>query len=156
MRTPFLLSLLVGLLSLPALAQDTPAPPAAVQAFAPTEATLVGTWNADFARMLADDPTLADEERAMMQSIMGQMSMSMTFGADGALRLEANMMGETESEVGTYQVTRVDGRVLIVSATSAGSDAPELMYITFPDDGESMRLSPDATQADAVWFQRAR
>lgn len=61
---------------------------------------LVGTWKLDLNTMTAG---MSDEEKALVETMLGGMEMSFTFGADGSATTSMTLNGETQSQSGTYR-----------------------------------------------------
>ena len=91
---------------------------------------IVGSWNLDTDAMLAAMP---EEERAMAGAFMGMMQMTMTFGADNTVAMRISMMGQEETESGTYETVSTEGTTTVIRMTSA--------------DGQVANLSIDASTA---------
>jgi len=121
-----------------------------------TAENLHGQWNADFQRMLEGEE-MTDEERQMAQALFGSAEISFTFGADGSLTMNANMMGQQETESGSWEVQSTEGNVLTISATkdpAEGEEAEtEVMVVTF----ESMNTVAMTEEGggETLYFNRA-
>lgn len=117
---------------------------AAAQDFTPDASTLVGSWNADFEAMIAAQQ-VSEEERAMMAQMMAGASMVMTFAADGTASYSATMMGQTQTDSGTYTVTAAAGQTLTVAITESSGEVEEAVLtftdantMSITDEGETM------------------
>ncbi len=121
--------------------------------FAATADALVGSWDADFQAMLAAQE-MTDEERAMAQAFFGSAQMTLTFAADGSLTSAANMMGQEQTEAGTYSVATNEGNTLSVSTTvtKEGSEPEvETVTVTFAS-ADSITISDEG--GEAIPFNR--
>ena len=134
---------------------DTPVADAAISA-----ETLVGTWNADFERSMAENHAMSEEERAMAMAFVGMMQMSVTFADGGTMTMTLDAMGESESEIGTYVVSNVSGNSISISATSQSDEAgnagvTETMVLIF-EGANVFKMAPDGSQDEAIYFNRAQ
>lgn len=113
------------------------------------EELLIGSWSADFRAMLAAEP-LDDEERALAEAMLGNASMVLRFDADGSVNMNGSMMGQTQTETGTWSAVGATGHVLTIVVTTqapGGTPESERMVVTFngperlwmaDDSGESI------------------
>ena len=121
-----------------------------------TAENLHGQWNADFQRMLEGEE-MTEEERQMAQALFGSAEISFTFGTDGSLTMNANMMGQQETETGSWEVVSTEGNVITISATkdpAEGEEAEtETMVVTF----ESMTTVSMTEEGggETLYFNRA-
>jgi len=97
-----------------------------------TASSHVGTWDVDFAATMAQQP-MSEEERAMAMQIMGDASMQMVFGADNSASMTANMMGQVESETGTWTLVGVDASTVTVTLTSVDGNTANIALV-FQDE----------------------
>jgi hypothetical protein len=127
---------------------DTPVADAAISA-----ETLVGTWNADFARSMAENHAMSEEERAMAMAFVGMIQMSVTFADGGTMTITLDATGE--SEIGTYVVSNVSGNSITISATPPSDEAgtagaTETMVLLF--EGANVFKMAD----EAIYFNRVQ
>lgn len=124
-----------------------------------TAASLNGTWNANFQKTL-ENQEMTEEERNMAMAFIAMMQMSMTFAEGGAMTMNATMMGQTESQTGTFEVLSVEGNTITIRATKAaaeGSGAPEIetMVVAFENNNSiTMRQGTEA-DGETLYFDRA-
>lgn len=124
-----------------------------------TAASLNGTWNANFQKTL-ENQEMTEEERNMAMAFIAMMQMSMTFADGGAMTMNATMMGQTETQAGSFEVLSVEGNTITIRATKAvaeGSGAPEVetMVVTFENNNSiTMRQGTEA-EGETLYFDRA-
>jgi hypothetical protein len=122
-----------------------------------TAENLHGQWNADFQRMLEGEE-MTEEERQMAQALFGSAEISFTFGTDGSLTMNANMMGNQETETGTWEVQGVEGNVITITATknAAEGEEPETetMVVTF-ESMNTVAMSEQEGGGETLYFNRA-
>lgn len=115
---------------------------------------LYGSWDADFQSMLqAQD--MSEEERALASAMLGSAQMRLTFDPDGTMLMTGQMMGQQQSERGTWQfVSARDSTLTIAATTTKVGEAPEtqVFRVTFhsPD-----RVEMNDEGGDAIPFNRA-
>jgi K(+)-stimulated pyrophosphate-energized sodium pump len=112
--------------------------------------SLVGTWGVeevDMSEMLAG---FSDEEKAMYEAFLPSLesafkTMEMTFNQDGTMTTEVEMMGQKNSEQGSWKLSK-DGKVL---TTETGGKTDDLkiekmtsssMTLVMDDEGMKMKL----------------
>lgn len=122
--------------------------------FVATAESLHGTWAADFQSLLSGGDMSA-EERAMMQAMLANATMEFTFTADGTLALDGTVMGQTQSESGTWAFVSAEGNTVNLSMTMATAEGAEpetkTMKAVF-SSANHMVLSDDA--GEEVPFNR--
>lgn len=104
---------------------------------------VVGTWgvdNVDFSSMLEG---LSEDERGMYEAFLPMMeeamkSMEMTFAKDGKFTMKAAMMGEEQSEEGTWSLSD-DAKVL----TTVAADGQENIFNIQELSAKKMVVSSD-------------
>ena len=97
---------------------DAPAQPATG-----TTGTIIGSWNLDTQAMIA---ALPEAEREMAGAFMGMMQMNMTFGADNTVNMRVSMMGQEETESGTWESVSRDGDTHVIRITSSDGEVATL------------------------------
>lgn len=114
--------------------------------FTATNDSLHGTWDADMQATLAGMP---EEERALAAMLLGSAQMNLTFGADGTMNMSMTMMGEEQSQAGTFSVTSTEGNVVNLTTTTEeeGEQKTETMTATFTDANTLELRSADDPQA---------
>lgn len=123
--------------------------------FTASAAALQGTWGADFQAMLAGQE-MTEEERAMATAFLAGATMNLTFNADGTLAMNGVMMGQEQSETGTWSEVGAAGNVLTVSTTttSEGAEAEtETMTVTFASATSITIADPEG---EAIPFNKAQ
>lgn len=108
---------------------------------------LHGVWRADIASMLAAEAaSMAPEELAMMQALMGSMSIDFEFRPDGTARMSMSGMGQAETKTGTWRLLSITGSTiqfeLIETPALGTAPSPELFTAAF-DSTNNMSLSKD-------------
>jgi uncharacterized lipoprotein NlpE involved in copper resistance len=99
-----------------------------------SEDSLVGTWAADLVAMMAGEMEgMEESERAMVEAMMEGASMTITFNADHTMAMEMSMMGETESEAGTWSLVSATGNTLVVQTTSPEGEV-DTVTMVFNDE----------------------
>lgn len=142
-------------------AEEAAAAPAAEAAaaggdFAASAEALHGTWNADFQALLASQE-MSEEERAMATAMLGSASMAITFNADGTMTMAGSMMGQEQSESGTFTVVSTEGNKLTLSGTTAGGEGEEPETQTFTltfASATAMTMADDS--GEAIPFNKAQ
>jgi hypothetical protein len=101
------------------------------------EQRLIGKWKLDAEKTLEQMP---EEEREMAGAFIGMMNIELEFTSDTAT-MSMSMMGETETESGSYEVLSSSGDTLTIRLTDADDpeDTTELT-ITF-DGNNTVRVS---------------
>ena len=128
---------------------------AAAGDFAANAGALHGTWNADFQAMLASQE-MTEEERAMATTFLAGAQMALTFNADGSLAMGGVMMGQEQTESGTWSEVGAEANVLTISTTSASEGAEaetETMTVTFASATSIMIADPEG---EAIPFNKAQ
>jgi len=110
--------------------------------------SLVGTWGVeevDMSEMLAG---FSDEEKAMYEAFLPSLesafkTMEMTFNQDGTMTTEVEMMGQKNSEQGSWKLSK-DGKVLTTETGGKTDDMKiEKMtssHLTLVMDDEGMKM----------------
>lgn len=69
---------------------------------------LVGVWEMDVNAIMAmtgmDMESMTEEEKAMVEAVLAETSMTLEFTADGRVIMSMTMMGETQTEEKAYEV----------------------------------------------------
>ncbi|MCA9564037.1 MAG: hypothetical protein KC561_11145 [Myxococcales bacterium] len=118
-------------------------------------AMVVGSWAVDVGAMMeAEMAGATPEEQQMAQAMIGSMSMVITFGADNTANMVMSMMGETETESGTYQVLSSEGSTVTLSMTSSDGTVEQIVMTFNTADSvsatsEDMTLILNRTEAPA-------
>ncbi len=114
--------------------------------FAAANDSIHGTWDADMQATLAGMP---EEERALAAMLLGSAQMNLTFGADGTMNMSMTMMGEEQSQAGTFSVSGTEGNVVTLTTTTEeeGETETENMTATFTDANTMELRSADDPQA---------
>ena len=114
---------------------------------------LVGAWDADFDAMLAAN-TGSEEELALATAMLGDASLRITFGSEGSFGLTGQVMGESQSESGTWAVASATGNTLTLTTTttSSGFAETEQIRVTFRDLN-TMSMADES--GEAIPFRRA-
>lgn len=123
--------------------------------FAAAAGALHGTWNADFQAMLASQE-MTEEERAMATAFLAGAQMDLTFNADGSLTMAGVMMGQEQTESGTWSEVGAEGSVLTISTTTAAEGAEaetETMTVTFASATSITIADPEG---EAIPFNKAQ
>ena len=123
--------------------------------FAASVGALHGTWNADFQAMLASQE-MTEEERAMATAFLAGAQMALTFNADGSLAMNGTMMGQEQSESGTWAEVGAEGSTLTISTTTQaeGEEAEtETMTVTFASATSITIADPEG---EAIPFNKAQ
>lgn len=106
---------------------------------------LNGAWIIDADATIAQLP---EDQQAMAGAFIRMMKIGMVFGADGALEMSVSMMGEQETQAGTFKVLGIEGDVFTLEMTRAAEEGAEAeaeesskMHVTFitPDQ---IRFAP--------------
>lgn len=139
-------------------AAEAPAAEAAAAGgdFAASAEALHGTWNADFQALLASQE-MSEEERALATAMLGSASMAITFSADGTMSMAGSMMGQEQSETGTFTVVSTEGNKLTLSGTTAGGEGeePETQTFTLTFASATAMTMADDT-GEAIPFNKAQ
>lgn len=117
-------ALLIGAPTLGSAQEQPPAASPAVEApptFLASAETLHGTWEIDFEPMLASLPA---NEQEMARQMMGSMEMTLTITPEGGFTMNASMMGETQTETGTYEVVSTALDIVTVNMTTTETSMP--------------------------------
>lgn len=124
--------------------------------FAASAEALHGTWNADFQALLASQE-MSEEERALATAMLGSASMAITFNADGTMSMAGSMMGQEQSESGTFTVVSTEGNKLTLSGTTAGGEGeePETQTFTLTFASATAMTMADDT-GEAIPFNKAQ
>ncbi len=123
--------------------------------FAATAGALHGTWNADFQAMLAAQE-MTEEERSMATAFLEGAQMDLTFNADGSLAMAGVMMGQEQTESGTWTEVGTEGSVLTISTTQQAEGAEpetETMTVTFASATSISISDPDG---ESIPFNKAQ
>jgi DNA replication initiation complex subunit (GINS family) len=112
---------------------------------------LVGTWGVESVDMSAMLAGMSEEEKKMYESFLPMMeeamkSMVMTFKADGKMETKASMMGQENTDKGTWKLSE-DGKTL---TTETGGKKEDIKIESLDDskmvlvmnlDGSSMKMT---------------
>jgi uncharacterized lipoprotein NlpE involved in copper resistance len=123
--------------------------------FAASVAALHGTWSADFQAMLAGQE-MTEEERSMATAFLEGAQMDLIFNADGSLAMAGVMMGQEQTESGTWTEVGTEGSVLTISTTQQSEGAEpetETMIITFASATSISISDPDG---ESIPFNKAQ
>lgn len=133
---------------------------AAAPAAAPVDPNFVasaesihGTWAADFQAMLASQE-MAEEERALAAAMLGSAQMDLTFGADGTMTMAGSMMGQQQTESGTWSMLSANGNSLQLAATTQKEgEEPETQNFTVTfNNANSITMADEG--GEAIPFNR--
>lgn len=110
--------------------------------FTADESSVVGVWDVDVVAMMVAEGA-PPEALAMAES----MSMAISMNADYTMSMDAVIMGETESEAGSWAFVSAEGAVATVTATNPAGETTEVVW-TFTDadnvsvtaEGETLTL----------------
>lgn len=98
---------------------------------------LVGTWSADFDKMLST-MEMTSEERQRAHTFLDGAEMVLRFNADGTLTMDDAMMGQQQHHVGTWVLLGTADQTITITATSqeeeGGTPETEEMTVVFYDD----------------------
>jgi transcription elongation GreA/GreB family factor len=117
------------------------APPARAQAALEAQASedatrsaldVYGDWDADFDTMI-ERQELTDEERATAQTMMQDAWMRLTFG-DGSVSVVAIIVGEKETDAGTWTLLEADDESLVIRALTGVPPQDDVMTLVFEGD----------------------
>lgn len=117
--------------------------PAAAQT-APPEASaelLVGMWDADFDALLAAED-MSEEDRALATAMLRSARMQVAFDADGTMRMRGEMMGQEQSESGTWESIRASGAELVISGTT--DDGETQSFTVVFETNDTMTVSDES------------
>jgi hypothetical protein len=119
---------------------------------------LHGVWRADIASMLAAEAaSMAPEELAMMQALMGSMSIDFEFRPDGTARMSMSGMGQAETKTGTWRLLSITGSSiqfeLIETPALGTAPSPELFTAAF-DSTNNMSLTKDGDPQVIPFYRR--
>lgn len=97
----------------------------------------------------------------MAMAFIAMMQMSMTFAPSGAMTMSATMMGQSETQQGSYEVLRVAGQTLTIRATKQAEDGTgqpevETIRITFETQDSITMREGEGTDGETLYFDRAR
>jgi hypothetical protein len=120
--------------------------PSAVQQ---AQRKLVGKWDGDLSQIAEDalkqkggDNPLAGAFGKMMLD-MAKPKLEFEFTADGKMSYSASMMGNTQSDRGTWRVTKVEGN-FVTLAGKMDKDAKETENTVTIVDDDTLEMSPPA------------
>lgn len=99
------------------------------------DGTIVGTWNLDPAAMKESDEykNAPDDQKKMMDAMLGSMEMSMTFG-DGTMKMSAKLGGEAKESEGKYTIKNTEGNKITIEGEIDGKKEEQ----TFTVDGNKL------------------
>lgn len=117
--------------------------PVACKKKANAEARLHGAWIIDADATINQLP---EDQQAMAGAFIRMMKIGMVFNEEGKLEMSVSMMGEQETQTGTYKVISVEGDVFTVEMTRDAEEGAEQeesssMYVTFLSDSQ-IRFAP--------------
>ena len=117
--------------------------PVACKKKANPEARLHGAWIIDADATINQLP---EDQQAMAGAFIRMMKIGMVFNEEGKLEMSVSMMGEQETQTGTYKVISVEGDVFTVEMTRDAEEGAEQeesssMYVTFLSDSQ-IRFAP--------------
>ena len=132
------------------------AAPAAAPAdpnFVASAESIHGTWAADFQAMLASQE-MSEEERALATAMLGSAQMDLTFAADGTMTMAGSMMGQQQTESGTWSMISANGNSLQVAATTQKEgEEPETQNFTVTfNNANSITMADEG--GEAIPFNR--
>ena len=104
---------------------------------------LVGTWKLDITRTRAS----GGERRTVspeLKRALDQVSLTLTFAADGKLTMAANVMGQAREQEGRWEVK--DGKLLLNRSGSPGGNAPAEPPVAYrlEDGGKTLWIERNA------------
>lgn len=105
---------------------------------------MVGSWRADFVAML-DRQKMSEEERSMANAMLGSAEMVVLFESDGTASMQGEIMGQEQSESGTWTLVEASGDTLFLQIAMEGDD-PETFTITFHST-DALEMSDDDREA---------
>lgn len=121
-------------------------------------ASLHGTWQANF-RRTNENRTLTNEERELVLRFVDSMHLSVTFGANSSYEASVTMMGQSQTETGSYEVLSIAGNTATVRITTSvdGSEAPKIraLIATFEDNARMILTEVIEAESVGVYFDRA-
>lgn len=116
---------------------------------AATEENVIGSWNADFAAMLAAEELTA-EERAAIEGMVAGAAATMSLNADHTASYHAEMMGQVEDKAGTWALDPATSSITIVDSTTAET---VVMTVAVPDATTLILTTPEGDSM--VWRRTA-
>ncbi len=147
--TAIALALCLSTWAFNATAQDAPTTQSTYEA---SEASCIGTWNVDFARLAeAELAAATPEERAQMEAMFATMQMSVTVNADHTIAFSMNAMGQVEEDSGVWTVTGTSGNTVNMSTTDNEGVTDEAVWTFFTAD--SVQIS---AEGDVLFLNRAQ
>jgi uncharacterized lipoprotein NlpE involved in copper resistance len=99
---------------------------------------------------------MTEEERSMATAFLEGAQMALTFNADGSLAMAGVMMGQEQTESGTWTEVGTEGSVLTISTTKQVEGAEpetETMIITFASATSISISDPDG---ESIPFNKAQ
>ena len=126
--------------------------PSAVQQ---AQRKLVGKWDGDMTQM-AEDAMKQKGGENPLAGAFGKMMLDMAkpkiefeFTADGKMSFSASMMGNTQSDRGTWCVVKVEGNVVTLTGKMDKATKETENSVTFVDD-DALEMSPPAGTPNAT------
>ena len=108
---------------------------------------LVGSWLLDSEATLAG---MSDEERQAAEFFVNMMRLGMVFGEDDTLEMRVAVMGQSESQVGSFRVVSADAEHvrLEVTRSEEGVETPEVSTMVARFNGDDQITMIPVTDED--------
>lgn len=138
--------------------------PVACKKKAKADERLNGAWIIDADATIAQLP---EDQQAVAGAFIRLMKIGMIFDGEGKLEMSVSMMGEQETQDGTYKIISIEDDVFTVEMTRAAEEGAEgeeessQMIVTFvtpdqirfapvPEEGDT----PESLQRDTLYLKR--